>query len=149
MIERFEQFSSAVCCLYRDMQKIERVEMEKYGLKAIHGECLLAMLRCPEGLTAARLSELCDKDKAAISRTVADLEQEEMVIRQERNGIRYRSLILLTDKGREAAVSVRQRALAAVRQAGVGLSEEKRQIFYEVTALLAKNLHTIRKEGLK
>ena len=34
MISRFEQFSGAVACIYRCIQKIERVEMAKYGLKA-------------------------------------------------------------------------------------------------------------------
>ena len=148
MIERFEQFSSVISSLYRTMQKIERVEMEKYGLKGIHGECLLAMLRFPQGITAARLSEYCEKDKAAVSRTVADLEKEEMVVRLDPGGIRYRSQLRLTPRGLKAAEAVRQTALAAVQQAGRGLSDEKRQIFYEVTALLADNLHTIARDGL-
>ena len=33
MISRFELFVSSVSSIYRYIQKIERVEMEKYGLK--------------------------------------------------------------------------------------------------------------------
>ena len=149
MIERFEQFSSVISSLYRTMQKIERMEMEKYGLKGIHGECLLAMLRFPEGITAARLSECCEKDKAAVSRTVADLEDAQMVVRQDPGGIRYRSRLLLTPKGLEAAQAVRRTALTAVERTGQGLSDEKRRIFYEVTELLAKNMRAIAREGLE
>ena len=49
--------------------------MEKYGLKGPHAQCLLAMRRNPQGITASQLCTICDKDKAAISRTVAELEQ--------------------------------------------------------------------------
>ena len=33
MISRFEQFTSAISGIYRSIQKIEREQMEKYGLK--------------------------------------------------------------------------------------------------------------------
>ena len=81
MVTRFEQFSGAVSCIYRCIQKIERVEMAKYGLKGPHAQCLLAMSRYPDGITASELCTVCDKDKAAISRTVAELEREGLVER--------------------------------------------------------------------
>ena len=68
MVSRFEQFSGAVSCIYRCIQKIERVEMAKFGLKGPHAQCMLAMSRYPEGLTAGQLCELCDKDKALIEK---------------------------------------------------------------------------------
>ena len=71
----YELFSSSICCIYHDIQRIERAQMAKYGLKGPHAQCLLAMSRNPAGITAAELCELCEKDKAAISRTVAELEQ--------------------------------------------------------------------------
>ena len=131
------QFSQAVSCLYRDMQKIERMEMERYGLKAIHGECLLALM--DSSMTAARLGEICDKDKAAVSRAVADLENQGLLTRQGR----YRIPLTLTEAGREAAMTVARKSMLEVQQAGEGLSEEKQKIFYEVAAQLAGNLHTI------
>ena len=73
MIERFERFALSISSLYRYMQKIERMEMEKYNLKGPHAQSLITMLRYPEGVTSAQLCELCDKDKASVSRTVAEL----------------------------------------------------------------------------
>ena len=79
MVTRFEQFTASVASIYRSVQKIERVEMAKYGLKGPHAQVLLAMSRFPEGVTSGELVKLCDKDKAAISRTVAELEREGII----------------------------------------------------------------------
>ena len=148
MLDRYEHLSSAISSMYHDIQKIERVEMAKFGLKGPHAQCLLAMSRYPAGLTAGELCEICDKDKAAISRTVAELEQAEMILRNESNGSRYRARLALSAKGTEAAKAVSQRALVAVEQAGIGLDDEHRQVFYRVLTLIAGNLHTICKDGL-
>lgn len=149
MISKYELFSSSVSSLYHDIQKIERVEMANFGLKGPHAQVLLAMSRCPEGITAVRLCQICEKDKAAISRSVAELEQAGLLERTERNGIRYRALLVLTDKGMEAARAVSDRARQAVEQAGAGLTDAQREVFYSVLDLIAGNLHTICKDGLK
>ena len=142
-MEGFEQFSQAVGCLYRDMQKLQRAEMAKYGLKGIHAECLLAMLRYPEGMTCARLGRLCDKDKAAISRTVSELERQGLISRQENNGVRYRAVLHLTEQGTAAAGAVRAASMGRVKQAGEAMSAESRRSFCENADLLARNLHTL------
>ena len=149
MISRFEQFSSAVFCINRCIQKIERVEMEKYGLKGPHAQCLLAMSRYPEGITSSQLRTICDKDKAAISRTVAELEKEGMVVRETNNGNRYRAMLKLTQQGEEAAHHVAERARVAVEKAGEGMTDEQRVVFYSVLGLIAGNLQTICSEGLE
>ena len=149
MISKYEQFSASVSCIYRDIQRIERVEMAKFGLKGPHAQCLLAMSRYPEGVTATQLCDICEKDKAAISRTLAELQQGGLVLRAERNGTRYRALLTLTEKGLEAARTVNKKAQLAVEQAGAGLNDDQREVFYSVLGLIAGNLHTICKEGLK
>ena len=148
MITRFEQFSSSVACIYRNIQKIERVEMAKYGLKGPHAQALLAMSRYPEGITSGELVKICDKDKAAISRTVAELEREGMIRRVGKNGNLYRAALMLTDRGREAAGHVAERAKCAVEAAGEGLTAEQRKIFYAALDLIAGHLQTIGEEGL-
>ena len=123
MLGRYEVLSSAVSSMYHDIQKIERVEMAKFGLKGPHAQCMLAMSRYPQGLTASQLCEICDKDKAAISRTVAELEEAGMVSRDERNGSRSRALLTLTEQGAAAAKAVSERAHVAMEMAGVGLED--------------------------
>lgn len=149
MVSRFEQFSSAVFCINRCIQKIERVEMAKFGLKGPQAQCLLAMARYPEGITSSQLRSVCDKDKAAISRTVAELEQEGMVQRISNNGNRYRALLKLTPQGEAAAAQVQERAQFAVEKAGEGMTDAERVIMYKTLALIAGNLQTICAEGLE
>ena len=149
MISRFEQFSLSVSCIYRYIQKLERVEMAKYGLKGPHAQCLLAMSRYAEGITASELCAICDKDKAAISRTVAELEREGMVERNAKNGSMYRAVLKLTPQGEEAARRVDARAQFAVEKAGECLTDKERAVMYKALELIAGNLQTICAEGLE
>lgn len=148
MISKYESFSLSISSMYHDIQRIERMEMAKFGLKGPHAQCLLAMNRYPQGITAAQLCDICEKDKAAISRTVAELEQSGLVCRGDRNGSRYRAPLTLTVQGKEAADSVSIRAQQAVERAGEGLDDSQREVFYRVLALIAGNLHAICKDGL-
>ena len=148
MVTRFEQFTSSVASIYRSVQKIERVEMAKYGLKGPHAQVLLAMSRYPEGVTSGELVKFCDKDKAAISRTVAELEREGMVIRNGKNGNFYRASLMLTERGREAAEHVAIRATQAVETASIGLSEGNRRVLYAALELIASHLQNICDVGL-
>ena len=148
MLRRFEQFCTSAFSIYRSILKIERIEMEKFGLKGPHAQCLLNMARYPEGITAAQLCTLCDKDKAAISRTVAELENAGMLIRDSSGKNNYRVQLILTEKGCEAAAQVAKRAKYAVEQAGAGLTDEQRAIFYYALGLIADNLQNISDEGL-
>ena len=149
MLQRYEIFSAAIGSMYHDIQRIERVEMAKYGLKGPHAQCLLAMSRHPEGLTSVKLCEICDKDKAAVSRTVSELEAAGLLTIAERNGVRYRAMLHLTEAGRTAADAVCCRAELAVAQAGAGLSDAQREVFYDVLAKIAANLHAICRNGLQ
>ena len=149
MESRYELISASISSMYHDIQKIERVEMAQYGLKGPHAQCLLAMKRYPEGITSARLCEVCDKDKAAISRTLAELEEAGMVIRENRNGSRYRASLMLTAQGLAAAEAVVEKARLAVEKAGTGFGEEEREVFYRVLSIIAGNLHKLCREGLQ
>ncbi len=148
MLSRFEQFCAAISMIHHAIQKIERVEMAKYGLKGPHAQCLLAISRHPDGITAAELCELCEKDKAAISRTVGELEAAGMLVRRDPEGKRYRSRLYLTERGAEVAGNVGRLVHAAVSQASEGYGEEQREIFIRVLNLIAGNLQSICRDGL-
>ena len=148
METRYELLSSSIASMYHDIQKIERKEMAKYHLKGPHAQCLLAMKRHPEGITAVRLCEVCDKDKAAISRTLAELEAAGMIRREQHNGSRYRATLTLTRQGMAAADMVAQKVHRAVELAGKGFGDAEREVFYRVMAIIAGNLHQICKTGL-
>lgn len=149
MVSRYEHLSLSVSRIYHNIQRIERIEMEKFGLKGPHAQTLLALKRHSGGITAVQLCELCEKDKAAISRSIAELEEKGMVHRSQNNGSGYRALLTLTPQGTAAAEAVSRKAQLAVEQAGIGLDDDQREVFYRVLAMIADNIHTICRDGLK
>ena len=148
MLDRYELLSSSISSMYHDIQKIERVEMAKFGLKGPHAQCMLAMSRYAGGITASQLCEICDKDKAAVSRAVGEMEEKGLLMRESTGETMYRAKLKLTEEGRRAALFVCGRAQSAVAAAGRGLYEEARAAFYSSLGLIAQNLHTISKEGI-
>ena len=148
MQSRYELFSYLISVLYRNVQKIERDEMVQYGCKGSFAQYLAVMKRHPDGVTSAQLCEICDRDKAAVSRAVAEMEDAGLVRRRMENETFYRARLILTDAGREAAEFVSRRAVAAVEAAGKGLSDEDRKIFYATLELIASNLQQISKTGI-
>ena len=147
MIDRFEQFFSSISSIYKIIQKIEREEMARYGLKGPHVQCMVAMVQHPEGVTISQLCELCDKDKAAISRDLAELEEKGMVERVRMDKV-YRAPIRLTETGRATAYQVSGIVQTAVELAGERLTDEDRRIFYQTLDLIADNLRRISREGV-
>ena len=148
MLGRFEQFSGFISGIYRSIQKLEREEMIKYGLKGAYAQYLMVMNRFKDGVTAAELCELCDKDKAAVSRIIANMEEKGLVQRQARNNNLYRALLTLTDEGKKAAHFVAERAKIAVEKAGAGLNDTDRAKFYDALGLISSNLQSICQNGI-
>ena len=148
MLDRFEQFSYSISNIYRHIMKIEREEMEKYGLRGSYVQYLLTMMRFPEGITSSKLSELCDKDKAAISRIVAEMEERGLITRETDKSNTYRAKLVLTEEGQKAAAYVCERAEKAVTAAGMGLGDDDRKIFYGALAIFEANLRRISRDGI-
>lgn len=145
MIQRFEAFTSAISDIHRDIQKIERAEMERFGLKGAYAQYLLSIYRRPEGMTAAALSRLCGKNKAAVSRILGEMEQAELI---HRGSSSYRALLTLTPRGQEAAQYISQRCCAATAFAGEGLTDEARSILYAALQHIENNLQKLSLLGL-
>jgi DNA-binding MarR family transcriptional regulator len=148
MLDRYEQFSYSIYNIYRHIMKIEREEMEKYGLRGSYAQYLVVMTRFPDGITSSKLSEICDRDKAAISRIVVEMEKKGLITRENEKGNFYRAKLILTDEGIKAAQFVCERADKAVSEAGRGLSDEDRKIFYGSLAIIEANLRRISREGI-
>lgn len=145
MITRFSRFTAHIAEIYWMIQKIEREEMEQLGLKGPQAQCLVAISRRSEGVTAAELSTICEKDKAAISRIVSDLISHRLVTR---SGGSYRAALQLTEEGRKITDIVNEKVSLAARRVGEGLDEGSRTVLYHSLALISNNLKKISQEGL-
>ena len=148
MVDRFERFSKGVSELSKYWHKIAADEMEKYGLKGIHSVYLITMDKYPDGLTASELCKLCSRDKADVSRMMSIMEKKGLVSKESSGSGAYKGAFRLTDEGKKAADFVRERACLAVYHAAMNVSDEKREIFYEVLDSFSENLKKICEEGL-
>ena len=71
MINRFEHFTMDIFSITRSWNRLANEEMKKYGLRGAYG-LYLVMIAGSEGqITAAKLADLCQRDKADVSRAVA------------------------------------------------------------------------------
>ena len=148
MLGRYEQFSFIVSVINRQIQKIERDEMEKHGYKGAFAQYLMVMRHHPEGVTATQLCELCDKDKAAVSRVVNEMVEKNLVVRSSAKETLYRAKLTLTEEGRLIAEYVAERAMTAVAAVGNELTDEERKMFYSTLDFIAERLQNLSKNGI-
>lgn len=148
MPRRFERFTYAIFEISKHWHRIAAEEMEKYGLKGPHAMYLVTIQGNPQGITAAKLCELCGRDKADVSRALSLMEKKGLITKEEVYQNKYRALLKLTEEGMLAAKQVRRRAETVVNLTGDGISEENREIFYNTLEHITTNLQTISKEGL-
>ena len=148
MLNRFARFSLAISEIDRCWHKLAAEEMAKYDLNSPHAVYLNTLYQYPEGITAAKLGELCCKNKADVSRMVTILEKKGLVRKEAVGGNLYRAKLLLTDDGKLAAEHVQGRAALAVELAGSGMTDAERETFYRCLEQITANLQTLSKEGL-
>ena len=141
MIQRFETFVTNITSIYRSIQKLKSQEMASLGLKGTHVMCLFQLRQHPEGLTSTQLAQLCEEDKAAISRALTELRERGLTSVEETPGQRrYRAPVTLTEAGREVTHQMDRKILGAVRQGAQGYTAEERDTFYRVLLQIAENL---------
>lgn len=148
MVGRFEVFTLALSEMMSSWNKIATEEMKAFDLKGNAVIYLIALYKHPEGLAAVNLCEMCNRDKAEVSRAVSAMEKKGLVIRTNTTVNGYKANITLTDEGREATRILRERVKLAVEKGGEGLSEEERENFYNALSVIGANLKRISREGL-
>lgn len=140
MEERFKTFTVLMAKIRRSIQKIKAEEMSEYDLKIPHVSCLYYLYVDGE-MTATELCDICDEDKAAISRSVDQLESRGLVVcRSSGSKKKYRAEIKLTESGRMIAERVAKKVDDVLASVSEGLSEEERRIFYSALTLISNNL---------
>lgn len=137
MKQRFQSFVTGITICYKYIQRIKSMEMTELGLKGTHVMCLFYLSVHPEGLTAAQLCGLCSEDKAAVSRTLARLQEMGYVRSGEK---KYRASLQLTQTGQAAADQIGGIIDQWVDLGGSGLTVEERENFYRCLELISNNL---------
>lgn len=145
MVDRFEKFSYFISEISHYWHKIANDVMGEYGLKGPHSVYFTTMYQYPDGITAAKLCEVCSRDKADVSRAITVMEKNGLVVKE---GANYRAQLKLTNEGKKVAEQINARAAAAVEYGGKGLTDEQRESFYEALEIICSNLENLSAKGL-
>lgn len=142
MEERFETFTGLMTSINRSIRRIKTEEMIGFNLKSQHVSCLYYLYK-ESSLIAKDLCDLCEEDKANVSRSIEYLEANGYLISNSQTRKRYRTPLALTDKGKEVGAYIAKKIDEVILSASEGISEERRAIMYESLAVISKNLQKI------
>lgn len=138
MDERFEAFTVLINKIARNIKRLKSEQMEALDLKGPHVSCMYYLYRDGE-LTAAELCQLCQEDKASVSRSLDYLEKSGYVT----SSGKYKSPLCLTSKGQRAGEEIARRADSIVQAAGRDLQEHERLIMYRCLENISENLEQL------
>ena len=145
MQQRYETFTVLINRISRNIRKIKNQEMVEYHLRSAHVSCLYFIYSL-DNATATDLCEHCEEDKATISRALEYLEANGFIIR-DADAKRYKSPVLLTEKGREAGEKIANKINGVLDKISVGLTEEERVAFYRSLSIICQSLEALSKEN--
>ena len=141
MQERFETFTVLINRISRDIRKIKNQEMADYHLRSAHVSCLYYVYSL-ESVPSAELCEHCEEDKATISRAVDYLETNGFLLRGT-SAKRYKSPLLLTEKGRDAGKRIAEKIGSILETVSHALTEKERIEFYRCLSTISRSLEAI------
>lgn len=142
----YETFTGLIYGIYKEIQKIKNAEMEKVGLKGKQVQCFFHLYKNPDGLSLKQLCDLTGADKAAISRTIKELETLSYVHTSKSANKKYGNPVKLTEKGLETGNYIDGIINEMAFNAGKGLPEQDRKVLYDALELINLNLNEICKK---
>ncbi|MBE6548102.1 MAG: winged helix-turn-helix transcriptional regulator [Ruminococcaceae bacterium] len=142
MEERFQLFTTLVANINRCIKKIKTEEMSQFNLKSVHVSCIYYLYKS-DALTVKELCDVCEEDKANISRAVEHLETCAYVMPRPSGSKRYKAPIKLTEQGEEVAQIICDKVNSVLRKASVGVSDEEREVLYRTLGAISDNLLAI------
>jgi DNA-binding MarR family transcriptional regulator len=142
MQERFQTFTVLIARLNRCIRKIKTEEMAEFNLKSPHVSCLYYLYKA-DSLTAKELCDICEEDKANISRSIEFLEKNGYLVCRPMPEKRYKSPLVLTEKGRAAGEHIVRKIDAILASVSEGVPEDQREIMYRSLSVICDNLQKI------
>lgn len=148
MQERFETFTVLINRISRNIRRIKNQEMAEYNLRSAHVSCLY-YLYMANGATATDLCERCEEDKATVSRALDYLEENGFLIRESKNAKRYKSPLMLTEKGNEVGKKIAAKIDRVLDVIGAKLTDDERNAFYKNLSTISDRLDAVSENGGK
>lgn len=142
MRERYHLFTTLIANINRNIKRIKIEEMSEFDLKSIHVSCLY-YLHTEGSLTAKQLCEVCEEDKANVSRCAEYLEENGYIKERPKNTKRYKAPLELTERGHKAAEIINSKVSKIIEEASGGVSDAEREVLYKSLGIICDNLQGI------
>ena len=146
--ERFEQFSSLISGIYRDIQKLKAKWTEPLGLKSVHIFWVYLLKNHPEGLTASELSRHSQSNRSLVSREIQELIDMGYVQAGKPSGQRrYGQKLTLTPSGSAIAKTISHASVEIQNKVNAGIPEEDLIVLYRTLGILMENFHRLTEQS--
>lgn len=142
MKERFEMFTIMIAKASRYIKRLKTEEMSEFELKTPHVSCIYYLYK-KEKLTSKELCDICEENKASISRSIEYLEKNGYIRCLDQAKKRYKNPLVLTEKGLEVGKRIEEKIDNILAKSSEGLSEQEREIFYKSFGIICDNLQKI------
>lgn len=142
MEARFETFTVLIAKISKAIRRIKAEEMSEFNLKSSHVSCLYYLYKL-KMVTAKELCDVCEEDKAAVSRSIEHLEKQGFLTRGVKMQKAYKSPIELTEKGKIVAEKIAQKIDRVLKDTSRGIGEQDLIKLYEGLSVISKNLQEI------
>ena len=146
--ERFEQFSTLISGIYRDIQKIKAKWTAPLGMKSVHIFWVYLLKNHPEGLTASELSRHSQSNRSLVSREIQELMDLGYVQTTNTSGHRrYGQKLTLTKSGQDIAQRIGEASLEIQNRVNAGIPEADLTILYRTLSILMENFHHLTEQS--
>ena len=143
MEQRYKTFTGLILNISRCIQKIKNVEMSNLGLKGKQVQCLFLLYELDNGACLTELCELCEEDKGAMSRTIKELSEKDLLFVDEKNKQKYRNKIKLTEHGKKYAKIISDKISTMLEIGSAGILQDERENLYKTLTQISENLSKI------
>ena len=138
--DRFNRFCSLLCGATKSINKLKSKYMMHYGLTSAHTMCIRYLDSSADGLTRMELTEMCDIDKAQISRTVNELCAKGYLTETENECNNYRKRLKLTPMGKDTADEINKAVSEIHAFVSNDLGAEQLETFYSTFDIICERL---------
>lgn len=146
-MDRYQNFTVLIGKINRNIKRIKSEEMKDFDLKSPHVSCLYYLYK-QNHLTAKELADICEEDKASISRSLEYLENNGYIVCNDtKNKKRYKSFLKLTEKGVKIGKQITEKIDNILILASKGINDDERIILYKSLTIISENLDKIVDKG--
>ena len=139
MVDSFERFGQMLSNASKSLYRLKSRYMSKYGLSSTHTVCLRKLYENPQGLTKSEIADICEIDKAQITRIIGELKDKDYVGSDSSKKM-YNRKFVLTDFGKNITEEINDAVAEIVEYVDLDISKEDIEHFYSVFEKINKRL---------